>query len=161
MSSWPASDRGFIADGLIDRNVVSFGPGRAVGLAHRCHRGGVAPVVDTKRVHRCAESFRRLHFLGRRKRGRGGFSPTANGGSTEPTLTARSGSLPVASSHRPIQPVETGSDGEAVCQMSIDRKCLWSGRGWLDPADDGQLPVVPYLREALEGRIEAKLIVKM
>jgi hypothetical protein len=57
------------------------------------------------------------------------FSPTANGGSTEPTLTARSGSLPVASSHLPIQPVATGSDGEAVCQMSIDRKWLWSGRG--------------------------------
>ena len=30
-----------------------------------------------------------------------------------------------------------------------------------DPADDGQLLVVPYLREALEGGIEAKLIVNV
>ena len=30
-----------------------------------------------------------------------------------------------------------------------------------DPADDGQLPVIPHLREAFEGRIEAQLIVKM
>ena len=57
------------------------------------------------------------------------FSPTASGGSTAPMLTARSGSSPVASSHRPIQPVDTGSVGDAVCQMSIDRKWLWSGCG--------------------------------
>ena len=44
-------------------------------------------------------------------------------------LTARSGSSPVASSQRPIQPVETGSAGDAVCQMSMDRKWLWSGCG--------------------------------
>src|ERR1700679_1108038 len=44
------------------------------------------------------------------------FSPIASGGSTEPMLTARNGSSPVASSQRPIQPVDTGSDGEAVCQ---------------------------------------------
>jgi hypothetical protein len=52
------------------------------------------------------------------------FSPTASSGSTLPMLTARSGSSPVASSQRPIQPVETGSAGEAVCQISMDRKWL-------------------------------------
>lgn len=57
------------------------------------------------------------------------FSLTASGGSTAPMLTARSGSSPVASSQRPIQPVETGSAGDAVCQMSMDRKWLWSGFG--------------------------------
>ena len=57
------------------------------------------------------------------------FAPTASGGSTAPMLSARSGSSPVASSQRPIQPVLTGRPGEAVCQMSIDRKWLWSGFG--------------------------------
>ena len=52
------------------------------------------------------------------------FSPTASAGSTGPMLTARSGSSPVASSQRPIQPVETGWAGDAVCQMSMDRKWL-------------------------------------
>ncbi len=52
------------------------------------------------------------------------FSPTARSGSTLPTLTARSGSSPVASSQRPIQPVGTGASGDAVCQISMDRKWL-------------------------------------
>ena len=52
------------------------------------------------------------------------LAPTASGGRTAPMLTARSGSSPVASSQRPIQPVETGSAGDAVCQMSMDRKWL-------------------------------------
>ena len=57
------------------------------------------------------------------------LAPTARGGSTEPMLTARIGSSPVASSQRPIQPVLTGSAGEAVCQMSMERKWLKSGFG--------------------------------
>ena len=51
-------------------------------------------------------------------------APTASGGTTDPMLTARTGSSPVASSHRPIQPVVIGESGLAVCQMSIDRKWL-------------------------------------
>ncbi|MBV8292105.1 MAG: hypothetical protein JOY55_09875 [Mycobacterium sp.] len=54
------------------------------------------------------------------------FSPTASGGSTAPISTARSGSSPVASSQLPIQPVETGSAGDALCQISMDQKWLWS-----------------------------------
>jgi hypothetical protein len=57
------------------------------------------------------------------------LTPTASGGRVAPTETARSGSAPVASSQRPIQPVDTGWSGEAVCQMSIERKWLWSGSG--------------------------------
>ncbi len=44
-------------------------------------------------------------------------------------FTARTGSSPVASSQRPIHPVLVGALGEAVCQMSIERKWLWSGCG--------------------------------
>jgi len=50
--------------------------------------------------------------------------PTDRGGSTEPVFTARTGSSPVASSQRPIHPVLVGALGEAVCQMSIERKWL-------------------------------------
>jgi hypothetical protein len=57
------------------------------------------------------------------------FSPIAMSGSTAPTFTARNGSSPPASSQRPIQPVGTGSFGDAVCQMSIERKWLRSGLG--------------------------------
>ena len=34
-----------------------------------------------------------------------------------------------ASSQRPSQPAPVGVSGEAVCQIAIDRKWLWSGRG--------------------------------
>ena len=74
-------------------------------------------------------SAARLQLIGSESAAAVYFSPTASGGSTGPMLTARSGSSPVASSQRPIQPVETGSAGDAVCQMSIDRKWLWSGWG--------------------------------
>ncbi|HEY2042945.1 MAG TPA: hypothetical protein VGH11_09730 [Jatrophihabitans sp.] len=57
------------------------------------------------------------------------FAPMANGGNTAPMFTARNGSSPVASSQRPIQPVLTGACGEAVCQISMLRKWLWSGCG--------------------------------
>ena len=50
------------------------------------------------------------------------FAPTASGGSTDPMFTALVGSSPVRSSQRPIHPVLTGAEGEAVCQMSMDRK---------------------------------------
>jgi hypothetical protein len=43
--------------------------------------------------------------------------------------TARSGSVPVASSQRPSQPEWEGLSGEPVCQMSIDRKWLRLGFG--------------------------------
>ena len=57
------------------------------------------------------------------------FAPTASGGRVAPTETTRSGSGPVASSQRPIQPVVAGWSGEPLCQMSIERKWLWSGFG--------------------------------
>ncbi len=57
------------------------------------------------------------------------LAPTASGGSTSPMLSASSGSSPAVSSHRPTQPLDTGVSGDAVCQMSIDRKWLWSGCG--------------------------------
>ncbi len=57
------------------------------------------------------------------------LAPASNGGSTGSSDTALSGSRPFASSQRPIQPVPAGWSGEAVCQMSIDRKWLWSGFG--------------------------------
>ena len=41
------------------------------------------------------------------------LAPTARGGNTEPMLTARIGSSPLASSQRPIQPVLTGVLGDA------------------------------------------------
>ncbi|NKY92528.1 hypothetical protein HGA00_03710 [Gordonia sputi] len=50
--------------------------------------------------------------------------PIASMGSTGPMFTARNGSSPVASSHRPIHPLVTAEPGDAVCQMSIDRKWL-------------------------------------
>jgi hypothetical protein len=55
--------------------------------------------------------------------------PTASGGRVAPTDTTRSGSGRVTSSQRPIQPVAAGRSGEPVCQMSIERKWLWSGFG--------------------------------
>ena len=57
------------------------------------------------------------------------MAPTASGGSTSPMLSASNGSSPAVSSQRPIHPVVTGVSGDAVCQMSIDRKWLWSGFG--------------------------------
>ena len=56
-------------------------------------------------------------------------APASIGGSTGSTDTARSGSSPEASSQRPSQPVGTDVSGDAVCQMAIDRKWLWSGFG--------------------------------
>ena len=55
--------------------------------------------------------------------------PASNGGNTGSTDTASSGLSPVVSNHRPSQPVGTEVDGDAVCQMAIDRKWLWSGTG--------------------------------
>ena len=57
------------------------------------------------------------------------FSPANNGGSTGSMASACSGLPSVASSQRPSHPVCTGVCGEAVCQMPIDRKWLWSGFG--------------------------------
>ena len=57
------------------------------------------------------------------------FSPPKTGGRVLPTDTARMGSVPVTSSHRPIQPVATPASGTPVCQMSIDRKWLRLGFG--------------------------------
>ncbi len=44
-------------------------------------------------------------------------------------LSASNGSSPAVSSQRPTHPDGTGVSGDAVCQMSIDRKWLWSGLG--------------------------------
>jgi hypothetical protein len=49
-------------------------------------------------------------------------SPVSSGGSTGSRLTAASGDAFVPSSQRPTQPVWTGVAGEAVCQISMDRK---------------------------------------
>src|ERR1700733_15966294 len=129
MLSWPASELCFSPDGLISPKVASVvrvaryasqtaaiagvsaessAPSASIVLANLSADSGFSDAVSAAAVH---------------------FSPTASGGRTEPILTARSGSLPVASSQRPIQPVETGWAGDAVCQMSIDRKWLWSGCG--------------------------------
>ena len=43
--------------------------------------------------------------------------------------TASNGSVVVASSQRPSQPVVAAVAGEAVCQMAIERKWLRSGFG--------------------------------
>ena len=56
-------------------------------------------------------------------------APASIGGSTGSSDTAERGSRPLASNQRPIHPVPAGWSGEAVCQMSIDRKWLWSGFG--------------------------------
>ena len=56
-------------------------------------------------------------------------APASIGGSTGSSDTALRGSRPFASNHRPIHPVPAGWSGEAVCQMSIERKWLWSGFG--------------------------------
>ena len=50
------------------------------------------------------------------------LSPTTTGGGTDPIPSARSGSWPKESSHRPIQPEVIGSSGDPVCQISIDVK---------------------------------------
>ncbi len=59
-----------------------------------------------------------------------------NAVSLEPVLppmlagaTTAGAALPLASSQRPIQPVDVGCTGSAVCQMSIERKWLRSGFG--------------------------------
>ena len=61
------------------------------------------------------------------------LAPASTTGSTGSNDTACRGSPPVASSHRPSQPVVDGLPGEPVCQMSIDRKWLWSGRAYSTP----------------------------
>jgi hypothetical protein len=43
--------------------------------------------------------------------------------------TASNGSVVVASSQRPSQPVLDAVTGDAVCQIAIDRKWLRSGFG--------------------------------
>jgi hypothetical protein len=60
-------------------------------------------------------------------------APASNTGSTGSNETAWRGSPPVTSSHRPSHPVFAGLVGEAVCQMSIERKWLWSGFGYSIP----------------------------
>ncbi len=57
------------------------------------------------------------------------FAPASMGGSTGSTERARNGSAPVVSSQRPSQPVGTEVRGEAVCQIAMERKWLWSGVG--------------------------------
>ncbi|WP_224756198.1 hypothetical protein [Streptomyces sp. col6] len=61
-------------------------------------------------------------------------SPAMSGGSVAPTETALSGSPPPSwSSQRPSHPEGTGPDGDAVCQIAIERKWLWSGFGYDTP----------------------------
>ena len=57
------------------------------------------------------------------------FSPASSAGSTDSRDTAASGSVVVASSQRPSQPVVDELTGEAVCQMAIERKWLRSACG--------------------------------
>src|SRR6185369_1080681 len=57
------------------------------------------------------------------------FAPASSGGSTGSNETASRGSPPWLSSQRPSQPVLPGRVGFAVCQISIERKWLWSGLG--------------------------------
>jgi len=91
----------------------------AVGLANRGHRHGVAWIIVTQRTHDGAELFRIGRPGAGGKRCRGVFRTDRQRGRTAPMLTARNGSSPPASSQRPIQPVGTGSDGDAVCQISM------------------------------------------
>src|ERR1700730_19120096 len=122
MLSWPPSELCFSPGGLIAPKVVSVFrvaryasqpaaiagvslgssvPSASIASANLSADSGFSDAVSAAAVH---------------------FSPTASGGRTDPILTARNGSSPVASSQRQIQPVGTGSDGEAVGQMSIERK---------------------------------------
>ena len=89
------------------------------------------------------------------------LAPTANGGNTEPMFTARSGSSPVASSQRPIQPVCDGASGDAVCQMSMLRKWLWSGFGYPTPRTMASCFFCHSDSHPGHGRVEPELIVQM
>ena len=55
--------------------------------------------------------------------------PTRTLGRVGPMDRARIGSVPVPSSQRPNHPTLTDVAGEAVCQMSIERKWLSTGFG--------------------------------
>ena len=86
--------------------------------------------------------------------------PTASGGSTSPMLSASKGSSPAVSSQRPTHPDATGVSGDAVCQMSIDRKWLWSGFGYPTPrtmasffwVHSAAIPVRPGLSPSCPSR---------
>lgn len=68
-------------------------------------------------------------------------APASMGGRTGSMDTACSGSRPFAPSQRPSQPVELGSAGDAVCEMSIER----SGCGRASTSDRADMPACQAL----------------